>query len=519
ETEPEPAADVQPPPAQPVAAARDPEPVAGGEPPGSEGPATAEEPAPPPIWEDPAARPWVTSAPPRLDWGPSGPDDTQAGQPAAPTEPVTSREPESPERPSPPAEEATGMMRGEMPHWTEPPTGEVPGTLGGGPTMEDENMAAWRALGNRGVRWRDEADDWDDVPLDDLADEETRVGALDTTRSEHSDLFSFDEDFSRLEEERSGGHPVIEDTEEHDDAPSVPDPEIAAVGSSRERAASNPRMRGAGGRFGRESSSGLTTRILVGVGLLALLFVAWAIGPKALVVFAAAIVVAASAEAYGMLQRSGFRPATLLALVVAGGTVFGAYWKGIEALPLACVLLFAGSMLWYLLGIVEARPLANVAVTTMTFLWVGLLGSFAALLLRQPNGGGLFIGPVFCAVAADVAAFGVGGRLGSRSLAPNVSPSKTVEGVLAGLVAAIIVGAIVGKELTPWGGIRHGLLLGLVVGIVAPVGDLFESMVKRDLNLKDSGTALLGHGGLLDRFDSILVVLPAAYYLAFWLHL
>ncbi len=276
---------------------------------------------------------------------------------------------------------------------------------------------------------------------------------------------------------------------------------------------------GAGGPPAGEAPGDLTNRIIVGVGLLALLFIAWAVGPKALVVFAAAVIVASSAEAYGMLQRSGFRPATLLALVVAGGTVLGAYWKGLEALPLGCALLFAGSMLWYLLGIVEARPLANVAVTTMTYLWIGLLGSFAALLLRQPNGAGLFVGPVFCAVAADIAAFLVGGRLGSRPLAPNISPSKTIEGVIAGLVAAIVVGAIIGKEVTPWGGTRHGLVLGLVVGIVAPVGDLFESMVKRDLNIKDSGSALPGHGGLLDRFDSILLVLPAAYYLAFWFHL
>jgi phosphatidate cytidylyltransferase len=63
------------------------------------------------------------------------------------------------------------------------------------------------------------------------------------------------------------------------------------------------------------------------------------------------------------------------------------------------------------------------------------------------------------------------------------------------------------------------LLLGLVVGIVAPVGDLFESMVKRDLNIKDSGSVLKGHGGLLDRFDALLLVLPAAYYLASWFHL
>jgi phosphatidate cytidylyltransferase len=117
-------------------------------------------------------------------------------------------------------------------------------------------------------------------------------------------------------------------------------------------------------------------------------------------------------------------------------------------------------------------------------------------------------------VAADVVAYVIGSRIGSRRLAPWVSPSKTVEGVIAGGVAALVVGAIVGHEVAPWGGFKHGLLLGLVIAVLAPMGDLFESMVKRDLAVKDSGSALPGHGGLLDRFDSMLIVLPAVYYLA-----
>jgi phosphatidate cytidylyltransferase len=259
--------------------------------------------------------------------------------------------------------------------------------------------------------------------------------------------------------------------------------------------------------------------VAVGVGLIILLLIAYAIGSKALLVLSAAIVVAAAAEAYGMLQRSGFRPATLLGLVASVGLIFGAYWKGIEALPLATVLVFAGSMMWYLLRIVEARPLANVAVTTMAFVWVGLLGSYSAVMLRASHGKGLLLGAVVVAIAADIGAFAVGRAIGSRPMAASISPSKTVEGFVGGLIAALIVGAIVGKELTPWGGMRHGLWLGLIVGLAAPAGDLFESMIKRDLGVKDSGMALLGHGGLLDRFDSILLALPVAYYLATLFHI
>ncbi len=412
----------------------------------------------------------------------------------------------------------------ELPHWTDPPTGEVPLILpdDGRDEEGEDDLDAWKALGARGMRWRDDSEDWADVEeISELGSEEAALGALDQTRSEHSDLYSFDEEFERVEAARTGAAPTLADFEELEPDPADPRARAAAATSSRARART-----GAHGPAGRppgrpgvpaQNQTGdddLGTRVVVGIGLVVLLIIAYLVGPKALVVLSAAIVVAAAAEAYGMLQRSGFRPATLLGLVAALGLVFGAYWKGIETLPLAVVLVFAGSMTWYLLRIVEARPLANVAVTTMAFVWVALLGSYSAVMLRAHHGKGLLLGAVVVGVAADIGGFVVGRWLGSRPIAPTVSPSKTVEGFIGGLVAALIVGAIIGKEVTPWGGIRHGLVLGLIVGLVAPAGDLFESMIKRDLGIKDSGSSLPGHGGLLDRFDSLLLVLPAAYYFA-----
>ncbi|MDQ6783641.1 MAG: phosphatidate cytidylyltransferase, partial [Actinomycetota bacterium] len=455
----------------------------------------------------------------------------------------------------------------ELPHWTDPPTGEVPRVLSDASEPEGDDLKAWRALGSNATRWRGDGDWEDDVDLGDLGSEESRVGAMDTSLSDHSDIYSFDKEFDALEEERSGTHQAIvaddiadvehpdfehadfehpdfehadfEDADfEHADFDEVEDreeapvaPETVSVGASRppRRSGDRPtsptrspssRNVGGGGTGSGPSASGerdLGQAVAVGIGFVVLLFVAYAVGAAALLVLATAVVVACAVEGYGMLQRAGFRPATLLGLVATAGVMFAAYWRGEAALPLIAAVMFVATMLWYLLQIVEARPLANVAVTTMTWVWVGLLGSYAALLLRAGHGDGLFLGAVIPVVIADIVAFFVGRQIGHRPLAPHISPGKTIEGLVAGGLAAIVAGVIVGKVITPWGGVKHGLLLGLAVAALAPVGDLFESMIKRDLSIKDSGSVLPGHGGLLDRFDAILLVLPAAYYLGTYL--
>jgi phosphatidate cytidylyltransferase len=146
--------------------------------------------------------------------------------------------------------------------------------------------------------------------------------------------------------------------------------------------------------------------------------------------------------------------------------------------------------------------------------YVGLFGSYAALLLAGPDGVGALIGVVLAVVANDVGALAVGSKLGRRPLAPALSPNKTWEGLAGGAVASVVVSVVVLGMigLAPWDA-GSALALGLVVAVVAPIGDLCESMIKRDLGVKDMGSVLPGHGGLLDRFDALLFALPAAYYL------
>jgi phosphatidate cytidylyltransferase len=253
--------------------------------------------------------------------------------------------------------------------------------------------------------------------------------------------------------------------------------------------------------------------------LAGLFVLCYVIGPAALVGLATVAIAGCALEAFAMFQRAGFRPATLVGALGSGGAVLAAYWKGTAAVSEVFVVVLFASLAWYLARVVEARPVVNVAVTVLGFAWVGVLGSFSALLLRAHLGSHLFLGALVPTVVADMGAWFVGSRLGRHPMAPTISPSKTWEGFIGGGVAALVAGAVIGSRVAPWGGIRHGLELGLVVALVAPLGDLVQSMVKRDLRLKDSGAVLPGHGGLLDRFDSLLFVLPATYFLVLVLHI
>ena len=178
------------------------------------------------------------------------------------------------------------------------------------------------------------------------------------------------------------------------------------------------------------------------------------------------------------------------------------------------MLAVAVSFLWYLVGAGGERPVANVGVTLLGVCWIGLFGAFAGLLLAGPHGVALLLAAVVPTIGYDVGALFVGRSAGSRPLSA-ASPNKTIEGLAGGMflaVVAAVVFAVVG--VTPFDSWSEGLKLGLLVALVAPMGDLAESLVKRDLGIKDMGSILPGHGGLLDRFDALLFVLPAVWYLA-----
>src|SRR5258708_3458703 len=194
-----------------------------------------------------------------------------------------------------------------MPHWTGPPTGEVPRILPGQPPPEDD--PAWSGF-TRSPRWRDSGEDWDESAFGDastLADDETRLGALDTSRTEHSDLYSFD-----------------------DPEPAPPPTRI------RTRAVGDEAVQRRAPRGGGRDN---TQAVIIGAALVLIYFIFSAFGPKFLVVLAAGVVVFLVAELFAVLRRAGYKPATLLGLVGTLALVFGCYWKGERAVPLVVALM------------------------------------------------------------------------------------------------------------------------------------------------------------------------------------
>jgi phosphatidate cytidylyltransferase len=277
-----------------------------------------------------------------------------------------------------------------------------------------------------------------------------------------------------------------------------------------------PAPTGAGAH--RPGGRNMPAAVVAGLILGAAGLIAFKLGTVATMVVATVVVFLAAVEAFAAFRKGGYHPAVLLGWVAIVSLMVATYNKGQVALPLILVLVVALTMLWYVAGVERgADPLMGTGATLFVFCWVGVFGSFAALLLN-PNlfpdrhGIAFLVGAVIVTVVYDIAALAVGSWIGSRQLAPSISPGKTWEGAIGGAVAAVLAGVLVVHYIHPWTP-GSAAVLGLVVAVFAPLGDLFESVVKRHLGLKDIGRMLPGHGGILDRVDGLIFVIPATYYL------
>ena len=260
--------------------------------------------------------------------------------------------------------------------------------------------------------------------------------------------------------------------------------------------------------------------VLVGAALSALILVAMQIGPWAALAMATVVLGLAAIELLSAVRIAGYQPAVALGLAGVVTMPLAAYWRGMDAIVVVMVLSVLFGALWYLTGVGADRPTSGLASTIFTVAYIGGLGAHAALILRVPEKGtGLLTAAIVLTVAHDVSAMLIG-RAAGRTELSKASPNKTLEGLVGGVVVTLALGVVLGLVGMPSpvaadpGGFWTALLLAAVVAVVAPIGDLAESMLKRDLNIKDMGTVLPGHGGVLDRFDALLFVLPATYYVA-----
>jgi len=434
----------------------------------------------------------------RFPLGSSGQHNTEQPEPVVPLDPIS--EPV------------------ELPHWTEPATGQVPQILPELASEEGDELDDWTSFATSTPRWRDDASSFEDHEgFEDIeawgsGEDTDSLGALDDReRPTHDDYYTF----ADLDETSTDSHSVFADVipADEDTAYEEPPPARRPERARREPAGGH-RPLSTAGPSGGERDLGIA--VAVGVGLLALALVLFTIGPAAAMVLVTAVVGLATAELFGVLRKVGYEPVTLAGIVGSVGLVVGAYNNGTAIIPTVLFLTTAVCLLWYLVGAATESPVMNIGVTLLGVLWVGLCGSFAALLLAVGEPGiGILLAAILGTVGYDVGGFFVGKNAGRQPLSA-VSPNKTVEGLLGGCVGAVLVVVLIASVVGfgPIDSLSEGVLVGLAIAIAAPLGDLCESLVKRDLGVKDMGAILPGHGGLLDRFDALLFALPAVYLLA-----
>ncbi len=214
----------------------------------------------------------------------------------------------------------------------------------------------------------------------------------------------------------------------------------------------------------------------------------------------------------------GLRPVRLAGFIGLAGLAAAANWGGEHQVLLAVVVCIP--LVFVLALAMPERPEVpltdGMAITLLGTFWVGLALAHAILLRELPHGGGLVLAVLLGTFVGDTAAYLGGRALGTRPLAARISPSKTVEGLLCGIVGAALAVWWYGLS-SEWMGGTKGIVLGLVVGVLAPLGDLFESKIKRDAGTKDAGSLFGAHGGALDRLDAAFFTLVGGYYV--WLAL
>ena len=264
-------------------------------------------------------------------------------------------------------------------------------------------------------------------------------------------------------------------------------------------------------------SSDLVLRVVTGVALVAafLLSLLWR---PALIVLALAVFVVAAGEFYSVLMHRRYKPLSIFGFLGIVGAGLGTVVWGVIAIPIAFALMITVILLFDAVSQRRQGAVSGFSLTILVAAWIGGFGAFAFPIIAADNYQALVLTVVGMVALVDIAAYFVGRTIGRRPFSPVISPKKTIEGFIGGTLMALLAGAAASFFVEAID-LPAGLALGAVVAVFAPLGDLSVSVIKRSLDIKDMGSILPGHGGVLDRIDALIAVLPAAWAAFVWMGL
>jgi phosphatidate cytidylyltransferase len=233
------------------------------------------------------------------------------------------------------------------------------------------------------------------------------------------------------------------------------------------------------------------------------------------IVFTAAMVVLAILGLREFLLMAEYeRPFLLPAYAVGAGMVIAAHYGSAFQIVLVFASIFPLTFAFAASRRSHERITTSIAFTVLGVAWMGIGFSHAVLLRDLPtHGAALLIDVLVATFLGDTAAYGAGRLFGSRKITPRISPNKTLEGAIGGFVGATLGFWFAGLDQDWLAGV-DALVIGMCIGAIAPIGDLFASLVKRDLGVKDTGRLFGPHGGLIDRLDAVLFTVVVGYYLS-----
>ena len=280
----------------------------------------------------------------------------------------------------------------------------------------------------------------------------------------------------------------------------------------------------------RPASVGTLYRVLSGIVFVPILILLSNLGGSAFLMLFNVILVLACREFYQLMEFKGVNPSKKVGIAAALILSTLVYWRGGEFLGFFFAAFVIVIALRELFRTKVAFPIYDMATTVFGVIYVGWLLVHLLLLRELPRevaityetGSAMLLFAFLLAWSSDTGAYFVGMAIGRHKLFPRVSPSKSVEGAIAGF-AATLVAAVAGRTwlvLDPSGAplltVAQALALGVIVGVANQLGDLVESLLKRDAAVKDTSEMIPGHGGVLDRFDSLLFAGPVTYYFLLW---